>query len=135
MDKFLKVAKRLKTFTLEDIAMFCEIDSETAEKFLHKSENIKPVCNKFEYIETLKAEDKFIIIDKNIPSKNSNITVVAACEIFLEIKQNTLTEASFQAYKTFVYSKIIPYFKKFRCNSKTEKELNKTLKKLTMLLT
>ena len=25
-----------------------------------------------------------------------------------------MTEASFQAYKTFVYSKIIPYFKKFR---------------------
>ena len=114
MDKILKVAKRLKTFTLEDIAMFCDIDTDTAKKFIHDSENIKPVGNKFEYVETIKAEEKFKIIDKNITSKNSDITVVAACEIFLEIKQNTLTEASFQAYTTFVYSKIIPYFKKFR---------------------
>ena len=30
----------------------------------------------------------------------------------MNIKQKTLTEMSFQAYKTFVYSKIIPYFKK-----------------------
>ncbi len=85
--------------------MFCEIDAVTAGKFLQKSENIKSVGNKFEYIETIKAEDKFRIIDKNIPSKNSDITVVEACEIFLEIKQNTLTEMSFQVYKTFVYSK------------------------------
>lgn len=27
MDKILKVAKRLKTFTLEDIVIFCEIDT------------------------------------------------------------------------------------------------------------
>lgn len=114
MDKILKVAKRLKTFTLEDIVMFCDIDAKTAEDFIQKSENIKSVGNKFEYIETIKAEDKFRIIDKNIPSKNSDITVVEACEIFLEIKQNTLTEMSFQVYKTFVYSKIIPYFMKFR---------------------
>ena len=106
MDKILKVAKRLKTFTLDDIVMFCEIDAVTAGKFLQKSENIKSVGNKFEYIETIKAEDKFRIIDKNIPSKNSDITVVEACEIFLEIKQNTLTEMSFQVYKTFVYSNI-----------------------------
>ena len=114
MDKILKVAKRLKTFTLEDIAMFCDIDTDTAGKFLHKSENIKSVGNKFEYVETTKAEDKFKIVDKNIPSKNSNIIVVAACEMFLKMKQKTLTESSFQAYTTFVYSKIIPYFKKFR---------------------
>ena len=37
MDKILKVAKRLKTFTLEDIVMFCEIDAETAERFLRES--------------------------------------------------------------------------------------------------
>ena len=130
MDKILKVAKRLKTFTIEDIVMFCEIDTETAGTFLQKSENIKPVCNKFEYIETLKAEDKFIIIDKNIPSKNSNITVVAACEMFLKMKQKTLTEASFQAYKTFVYSKIIPYFKKFRLKDITIQDIQNLKKYL-----
>ena len=113
MDKILKVAKRLKTFTLDDIVMFCEIDTETARAFLQKSENIKVIANNFEYVETIKAEDKFRIIDKNIPSKNSDITVVAACEIFLNIKRKTLTEMSFQVYKTFIYSKIIPYFKKF----------------------
>ena len=113
MDKMLKVAKRLKTFTLEDIVMFCEINTETARKFLTESENIKPCGDKFEYVETIKTEDKFKIIDKSIPGKDSDITVIEACEIFLDIKQKTLTEMSFQAYKTFVYSKIIPYFKKF----------------------
>ena len=113
MDKILKVAKKLKTFTLEDIVMFCDIDADTAEKFIFESENIKPVGNKFEYVETIKAEDKFRIIDKNIQSNDSEITVIEACEIFLNIKRKTLTEMSFQAYKTFVYSKIIPYFKRF----------------------
>lgn len=111
MDRILKVAKRLKTFTLEDITMFCEIDISTAERFLQESENIKPVGNKFEYIETIKMEEKFKIIDKNIQCKNSDIAVVQACEMFLDLKQQTLTEQSFQAYKTFIYSKIIPYFK------------------------
>lgn len=115
MDKILKVAKRLKTFTLEDIVMFCEIDTETARTFLQKSENIKVIGNNFEYVETIKAEDKFIIIDKNIPSKNSDITAVTACKIFLDncgnrnIKINTI-----KAYKTFINAHIIPYFKDFR---------------------
>ncbi len=123
MDKFLKVAKRLKTFTLEDIVMFCEIDAETAERFLKESENIKPCGDKFEYIETVKTEDKFKIIDKNIPCKNSDITVIEACEIFLNIKQKTLTEMSFQAYKTFIYSKIIPYFKKQQLKDITTQDI------------
>ncbi|MBR1680284.1 tyrosine-type recombinase/integrase family protein, partial [bacterium] len=80
--------------------------------------------------EILKAEDKFKIIDKNIPSKNSDITIVAACELFLEIKQKTLTEASFQAYKTFVYSKIIPYFKKFQLKDITIQDIQKFKKYL-----
>ena len=123
MDKILKVAKRLKTFSIEDIIMFCDIDADTARKFLQESENIKSCGDKFEYVETIKAEDKFKIIDKNIPSKNLDITVVEACEIFLEIKQNTLTEMSFQVYKTFVYSKIIPYFMKFRLKDITIQDI------------
>lgn len=111
MDKILKVAKRLKTFTLEDITMFCEIDSDVARGFLQESENIKLSGNKFEYVELVKTEEKFKIVDKNIECKNSDITVVQACEMFLDLKQQTLTEQSFQAYKTFIYSKIIPYFK------------------------
>lgn len=119
MDRILKVAKRLKTLTLDDIVMFCEIDSTTAEKFLQESENIKPVGNKFEYVETVRTEDKFKIIDKNIKCKNSDITVVQACEMFLDLKSQTLTEQSYQAYKTFVYSKIIPYFKKIQLKNMT----------------
>lgn len=119
----MKVAKRLKTFSIEDIIMFCDIDADTARKFLQESENIKSCGDKFEYVETIKAEDKFKIIDKNIPSKNLDITVVEACEIFLEIKQNTLTEMSFQVYKTFVYSKIIPYFMKFRLKDITIQDI------------
>ena len=130
MDKILKVAKRLKTFTLEDIVMFCDIDMDIAKHFIQKSENIKPVGNKFEYVEATKAEDKFLIVDKNILSKNSDITVVAACEMFLKIKQNTLTESSFQAYKTFVYSKIIPYFKKFRLKDITIQDIQNLKKYL-----
>lgn len=111
MDKILKVTKKLKTFTLEDIVMFSGIDTNSVREFLQQSENIKQVGNKFEYLEIIKVEDKFKIIDKNITSKNSDITAIQACEMFLYLKQQTLTEQSYQAYKTFVYSKIIPYFK------------------------
>ena len=123
MDKILKVAKRLKTFTLEDIVMFCEIDTTTAVRFLQESENIKPVGNKFEYVEAAKTEDKFKIIDKNIQCKNSDITLIQACEMFLNIKHRTLTEQSYQAYKTFVYSKIIPYFKNILLKNITIKDV------------
>ena len=123
MDKILTIAKRLKTFTLEDIVMFCEIDSATAERFLQESENIKQVGNKFEYVEIVKTEDKFKIVNKNIECKNSDITVVQACEMFLDLKQQNLTEQSCQAYKTFVYSKIIPYFKDILLKNITIKDV------------
>ena len=115
MDKVLKVAKRLKIFTLEDITMFCEIDANIVEKYLYESENIKICGNKFEYVETVKTENKFKIVDKNITIKNLDITVINACELFLEtltnknVKLNTI-----KAYKTFINAHIIPYFKDFR---------------------
>ena len=114
MDKILKVAKILKSFTLEDIAMFCEIDAETAERFLRESENIKPVGDKFEYVETVRTEDKFKIIDKNIPCKNSDITVTDACISFLNVSQiRNIKQNTVKAYKTFINAHIIPYFKCF----------------------
>ena len=114
MDKILKVAKILKSFTLEDIAMFCEIDAETAERFLRESENIKQCGDKFEYVETVKVEDKFKIIDKNIPSKNSDITVTDACISFLNVSQSrNIKQNTVKAYKTFINAHIIPYFKGF----------------------
>lgn len=33
MDRILKVAKRLKTFTLEDIVMFCNVDAGIIKDF------------------------------------------------------------------------------------------------------
>lgn len=123
MDKILKIAKRLKIFTLEDIVMFCEIDTNVAIKFLQESENIKPVGNKFEYVESVKTEEKFKIIDKNIECKNVDITVIQACEMFLDLKSQTLTEQSYQTYKTFVYSKIVPYFKNILLENITIKDI------------
>ena len=113
-DKILKIAKRLKTFTIEDIVMLCNIAPNMVEKFLQKSKNIKSCGDKFEYIEIITTEDKFTIIDKNIQSKNSDINVIVACKMFLDIKKKILTESSFQSYKTFVYAQIIPYFKQVR---------------------
>ena len=114
MDKILKVAKRLKTFTLEDIVMFCDIDAKTAEDFIQKSENIKSVGNKFEYVETVRTEDKFKIINKNIPCKNSDITVTDACISFLNVSQiRNIKQNTVKAYKTFINAHIIPYFKGF----------------------
>ncbi len=123
MDKILKAAKKLKAFTIEDIVMLCDIDADMVEKFLQESENIKSCGDKFEYIETIKAEDKFKIIDKDIPSKNSDINVIEACEMFLIIKKKVLTESSLQSYKTFVYAQIIPYFRKFNLKDITVQDI------------
>ncbi len=115
MDKILKVAKRLKTFTPEDIAMFCEIEVEEAKKFLFESGNIKACGDKFEYVESVKIDEKYKIINKNITCKNSDITLIEACSEFLniwqskEVKLNTI-----KAYRAFINAHIIPYFKNFR---------------------
>lgn len=115
MYKILKVAKKLKTFSIEDIVMFCEVAPEIVGTFLQNSENIRPVGDKFEYVEAIKTEDKFKIIDKNIPSKNSDITVVAACEIFLEnCKNRNIKINTTKAYKTFINAHIIPYFRDYK---------------------
>lgn len=114
MNKILKAAKRLKTFTLEDIAMFCEVDAETAGSFLLESENIKASGDKFEYVETVRTEDKFKIINKNILCKNSDITVTDACISFLNVSQiRNIKQNTVKAYKTFINAHIIPYFKGF----------------------
>ncbi len=115
MDKILKVAKRLKTFTLEDIVMFCEIDGKAAEKFLRDSENIKSCGNKFEYFETINKDNKFEIECQNAECVNSDITVVEACFKFLKIYKNkNITERTFKEYRTIISSQIIPYFKCYK---------------------
>lgn len=95
--------------------MFSGIDTTAAERFLQESENIKPVGNKFEYVETINAENKFKIIDKNIECKNSDITVIQACEMFLENCQNrNIKINTIKAYKTFINAHTIPYFKCYK---------------------
>lgn len=123
MDKILKVAKRLKTFTLEDIIMFTGFDTEIILEILENSKNIRAFGGKFEYIETIKIEDKFKVIDKNIPSKNLDVTVIEACEEFLRIKYKTLKPMSYQTYKTFTYAQIIPYFKTFHLKDLTVQDI------------
>lgn len=130
MDKILKVAKKLKTFTLEDIVMFCDIDETSAVEILQQSENIQQSDDKFEYIETVISENKFKIIDKNIPSKNSDITVIDACEEFLRIKNKTLKPMSYQTYKTFIYAQIIPYFKAFHLKDISVQDIQNFKKQL-----
>lgn len=126
MDKILKVAKRLKTFTLGDIVMFCEIDAETAESFLLESENIKPSGDKFEYIDAVKTKDKFKIIDKNIKSIDSNITVTDACNLFLDICQSrNIKLNTVKAYKTFINAHIIPHFKNFMLKNITVSDVER----------
>ena len=115
MNKILKAAKKLKIFTLEDIVMFCDINTETVEKFLQESANIKQYGNKFEYVEIIQTENKFKIIDKNITSINSEITVIEACKIFLDnCKNRNIKPNTIKAYKTFINAHIIPYFKNFK---------------------
>ena len=123
MDKILKIAKRLKIFTLEDVVMFCDIDAGIIKEFIENSENIKQVGKKFEYVETIKTENKFKIIDKNIKCKNSDITVIEACEEFLRIKYKTLKSMSYQTYKTFINAQIIPYFKTFHLKDITVQDI------------
>lgn len=44
-DKILKIAKRLKTFTLEDIVMFTGLEINAVRNFLEQSDNIKKFEN------------------------------------------------------------------------------------------
>ena len=55
-DKILKIAKRLKTFTLEDIVMFTGLEIDIVKNFLEQSDNIQKFKNKFEYVEIIQKE-------------------------------------------------------------------------------
>lgn len=114
-DKILKIAKRLKSFTLDDIVMFSEFEEKYILEFLGKSENIKCNGKYFEYVEKIATKDKFKIINKNINCKNSDINMFATAEIFLEVcKQKNLTFQTLKTYKAFINAQIIPYFSKIK---------------------
>lgn len=112
--KILKIAKRLKTFTLEDIVMFTGLEINAVRNFLEQSDNIKKFKNKFEYVEIIQKEETFKIIDKNILSQNSDITLIDAINLFMEIKNCKLSSWSKKTYKSFINSQILLYFKKYK---------------------
>ena len=106
-DKILKIAKRLKTFTLEDIVMFTGLEIDTVRNFLDQSDNIQKFKNEFEYVGIIQKEETFKIIDKNILSQNSDITLIDAINLFMEIKNCKLSSWSKKTYKSFINSQII----------------------------
>lgn len=113
-DKILKIAKRLKSFTIDDIVMFGNINEKNAMIFLQNLENIKQNGKYYEYVEKTVAVDKFKIVDKNIVCKNSDITVIEACAEFSKIKENTVTFQTNKTYRAYINAQIIPYFAKFK---------------------
>ena len=62
--------------------MFCEIDTTIAVRFLQESENIKPSGNKFEYVESVKTEEKFKIVDKILNAKTLILQLFKLVEYF-----------------------------------------------------
>ena len=122
-DKILKIAKRLKTFTLEDIVMFTGLEIDIVKNFLEQSDNIKKFKNEFKYVEIIQKEEIFKIIDKNILSQNSDITLIDAINLFMEIKNCKLSSWSKKTYKSFINSQILPYFKKYKLKDITIQEI------------
>ena len=122
-DKILKIAKRLKTFTLEDIVMFTGLEIDTVRNFLDQSDNIQKFKNEFEYVGIIQKEETFKIIDKNILSQNSDITLIDAINLFMEIKNCKLSSWSKKTYKSFINSQILPYFKKYKLKDITIQDI------------
>src|SRR5574344_1710314 len=118
-DKILKIAKRLKNFTFDDIVMFSGFEEDGIETILKNSENIKQNRKYFEYIEKTVVVDKFKIVDKNITCKNSDIGVVQACTEFLQTKKNNVTFQTNKTYRTYINAQIIPFFAKFKLKEVT----------------
>ncbi len=126
MDKILKVAKRLKTFTLDDIVMFCDIDEKSAIEFLAQSENIKQNGKFYEYVETSVTASNLKIIDLNKKVENSDISTCKACEIFLEnCKNRNLKASTIKDYKSFINAHITPYFKNILLKNITVADVEK----------
>ena len=72
-DKILKIAKRLKTFTLEDIVMFTGLEIDTVRNFLDQSDNIQKFKNEFEYVGIIQKEEIFKINNLSFPARKPEI--------------------------------------------------------------
>ena len=115
-NKILTAAKRLKTFTFDDIVMMSDIEEATAKLILNdfvKNNKIKCIGKYFEYIESLKIAKNVEIIDKNITVKSSDIPTLESVKIFLQnCERKKLKDRTKKEYKSFINAHIIPYFGK-----------------------
>lgn len=113
MNNVLKIAKKLKNFTLDDLIIMGDLDETLANATLNAlvaNGKIKQTGKYFEYVETQVRKENYKIIDKNIVIKNSEITMIEAVEVFLE-KLSGLTFETLKTYKSIFNSHIIPFFK------------------------
>ena len=121
--KILKIAKRLKIFTLEDIVMFTGLEIDTVKNFLEQSDNIQKFKDEFKYVGIIQKEETFKIIDKNILSQNSDITLIDAINLFMEIKNCKLSSWSKKTYKSCINSQILPFFRKYKLKDITIQDI------------
>ena len=114
MDKVLKIAQKLKTFTLDDLIIMGDLEENFATEVLNQliiEGKIKLTGKYFEYVEMQTKKENYRIIDKNIEVKNSGITLIEAVEIFLDVIKPKVTHRTFGTYKSLFNSHIIPFFK------------------------
>jgi len=128
-DLILKIAKKLKIFTLDDLIIMGDLDENLTIETMNKlvTENkIKLAGKFFEYAEVQQRKENYKIIDKNIEVKNSEITMIEAIKTFLVIcKNKNLSDWTLKTYKTLFNSQIIPYFKKFKLKNITVEDVSK----------
>jgi len=128
-DKILKIAKKLKTFTLDDLIIMGDLDENLTIETMNKlvTENkIKLAGKFFEYTEVQQRKENYRIINKNIEVKNSEITMIEAIKTFLIIcKNKNLSDWTLKTYKTLFNSQIIPYFKEFKLKNIAVEDISK----------
>lgn len=116
-NKILKIAKMLKSFTFEDLVIMSELKEETINSAIQEllTDKIITKAGKFYEYAVNKNPDNIKIVNKNIKCKNSDITVIEACENFLEnCKSRNLKINTVKAYRSFINSYTIQYFKGFK---------------------
>jgi len=116
-NKILIAAKKLKTFTLDDIVMMTEVEESVAKSVLDNptaNYKIKTKGTNFEYIEHPKIVENIKIVNKNISVQKPDITTLEAIKIFLKnCECRNLSFETQKTYRTFLNAHIIPYFHEF----------------------
>lgn len=105
----LKLAKRLKRFTAEEISMFVELDCKNELEKLVEKDILTLDGNFYEYLEPKTSDYKIITFSQ---PESSELTTSAAVLIFLNnyAKQNC-SEWTSKTYISIFKINILPYFK------------------------